>query len=62
MYNTVEIVEKTLPGVVYIFMERTLDMGTDEFGGLMPAFLRSQMVLVQAFLLMTKDILLLMHT
>ena len=39
MYNTgPEIVEKTLTSVVYIFMERTLDMGTDEFGGLMPAF------------------------
>lgn len=38
MYNTgPEIVEKTLPSVVYIFMERTLDMGTDEFGGLMPS-------------------------
>lgn len=39
MYNTAsEIVAKTIPSVVYIFMERTLDTGEgDQFGGLMPS-------------------------
>ena len=42
MYNTkAEIVAKTIPNVVYIFMERMLDEGmTDEFGGLMPSLPR----------------------
>ena len=38
MYNSAsEIVEQTIPSVVYIFMERMLDSGSDEFGGLMPS-------------------------
>jgi len=38
MYNSAsEIVAQTIPSVVYIFMERMLDSGTDEFGGLMPS-------------------------
>ena len=38
MYNsTSEIVAKTIPSVVYIFMERMLESGSDEFGGLMPS-------------------------
>ena len=38
MYNsTSEIVAQTIPSVVYIFMERMLDSGSDEFGGLMPS-------------------------
>ena len=38
MYNTAsEIVAETIPSVVYIFMERILDTGSDEFGGLMPS-------------------------
>ncbi len=32
-----EIVSQTIPSVVYIFMERMLDSGSDEFGGLMPS-------------------------
>ena len=37
MYNTnTEIVAKAIPSVVYIFMERTLEDFSDEFGGLMP--------------------------
>ena len=38
MYNTAsEIVAQTIPSVVYIYMERMLDTGSDEFGGLMPS-------------------------
>ena len=38
MYNTTsEIVAQTIPSVVYIYMERMLDTGSDEFGGLMPS-------------------------
>lgn len=39
MYNTTpEIVAETIPSVVYIYMERTLDTGEEsEFGGLMPS-------------------------
>ncbi len=38
MYNSAsEIVAQTIPSVVYIFMERMLDSGSDEFGGLMPS-------------------------
>ena len=38
MYNSAsEIVAESIPSVVYIFMERMLDTGSDEFGGLMPS-------------------------
>tara|TARA_B100002019_G_C21215922_1_gene572013 strand:+ start:231 stop:1382 length:1152 start_codon:yes stop_codon:yes gene_type:complete len=38
--NTVEMVDKVIPTVVYIFMERILDSGSEEFGGLMPSLPR----------------------
>lgn len=40
--NTVEMVDKVIPTVVYIFMEKITDSGSDEFGGLMPSLPRPQ--------------------
>jgi len=34
--NTVELVEKVMPTVVYIYMEKNDSAGSDGFGGLMP--------------------------
>ena len=34
--NTVDLVEKVIPTVVYIYMEKNPTAGTEGFGGLMP--------------------------